>query len=309
MEFDLIMNIFYFLLLSTFWGGSFIAIGQVVDQLPPFFGALLRVAFALVFLILLFSLMGKKIIAPIRFVWMSWISGLFSIGIPFSLLFWGEQFIEPGLAAILNALVPIFTFVIAVSFTRHDEPFTWNKFAGVLLAFIGTLIIFYPKINLPGHTQELLGSLAVFCMSIAYAIGVILNRHIAKKTSLSFHVNLVQQHVSSVVYLGIISYLFEPTPTLNNLMHLTIIIPVLYLAVFSTAIAFIIFFHLIKLWGSVKASMVTYVSPLMAIWLDYIFNHNIPNDFEIIGAVSILIGILLTQNILKQFIPTKHQLE
>ena len=70
-------------------------------------------------------------------------------------------------------------------------------------------------------------------------------------------------------------------------------ISLVYLGVFSTAIAFLIYFHLIREWGAVRASAVTYVAPIIAVFWDYVFFRNIPNRFEILGVLAVLSGVVL----------------
>ena len=91
-----------FFLLSLFWGFSFVAIKVIVDSIPPFIGAALRTGFAILFLLIIYRFVGKSIQVPRKLLPKIWINGLFLQGFPFAFLFWGERFVSPGLAGILN---------------------------------------------------------------------------------------------------------------------------------------------------------------------------------------------------------------
>jgi drug/metabolite transporter (DMT)-like permease len=71
------------------------------------------------------------------------------------------------------------------------------------------------------------------------------------------------------------------------------VISIVYLGVFSTALAFLIYFHLIREWGAVRASAVTYMAPIIAVFWDYVFFRNVPDRFEIVGVLAVLSGVVL----------------
>lgn len=295
------MNLIFFFILATFWGGSFIAIQSIVSTIPPFLGAFFRVFFALLMLLMLFSALGKPVTVPKDKRLQAWIGGLFSIALPFSFLFWGEKSIAPALAAILNGTVPIITFLMALVFAKEDERVSLEKCVGVLFGLIGVLIIFEPKLVGSGHQHELWGALSVMMMAVCYAIGGLLNRRLMRQDGVSIYGNLVQQHFSSSLFLLILSALFETMPHLQSLLHAKVVYAVFYLALFSNAIAFLIYFHLIKTWGPVRATMVTYIAPMMTLLFDWQFNHHVLKPYELFGALLILIGVLVSQSRLTSF--------
>ena len=100
------------------------------------------------------------------------------IGLPFSLLFWGEKFISPSIAGVINGTVPFWTLIIAVSFFSGMKDITFRKILGLLAGFIGIAFIFGPKINLTGSENEIWGLISVTGMAVSYSVGINLNKTI-----------------------------------------------------------------------------------------------------------------------------------
>ncbi|MES2997714.1 MAG: DMT family transporter [Pseudomonadota bacterium] len=290
------INYLWFFLLASFWGGSFVAIKAVVLIVPPFFGAMLRVGLALFFLILMLCFLKKKVSVPFSYRWRIWIMGLFSQGIPFFFLFYGEQHISSGLAGILNGTVPIWTLLFS-SISPKTRNFSFLKCLGLLAGLLGICVIFWPLLDFDHSQQYLLGTLSVLLMAISYAIGGLLNqRMLSGQIKLDFYANIYHQHWASLVFLMLVSLCFESWPSSSLLFHSPMLWTAsIYMGLFSTALAWIIYYHLIREWDAVRASAVMYIVPIMAILWDFIFFHNHPQWTEGLGVIAILFGVVLIQ--------------
>ncbi len=288
------VDVLLFALLAAFWGGSFVAIKFAVQVYPTTFSAMLRVALALVvlFALFLYQKADLKVSFPTRRK--MWLAGLFAQGLPFALLFWGEKRISPGLAGIINGTVPIWTFVFGL-LVGKGESFTVRKTSGLLLGFAGIAIICSPMLSFGGTRGELAGTAAVFLMAICYGIGTLLTRSLLSGTAKAdFRANAFHQNCASFVFLVAVSFFAEPWPALHTVFASpAAVISIVYLGVFSTALAFLIYFHLIREWGAVRASAVTYVVPIVAVFWDYVFFRNVPSAFEIVGVAAVLSGVVL----------------
>lgn len=291
------LSLFLFIILACFWGGSFVAIKIVVTQIPPIFGAACRLGLALVILTVIYKLFRKPLTVPKSHMKKIWLTGIFMQGLPFSLLFWGEQYISPGLAGILNGTVPLWTFILSLFILRHDEKFSAQKFVGILIGFLGIFIIFSPKIKVGVHEQMFIGSLAVLMMAISYGIGGVLNRlTLSGSQKINRYGSLYQQHISSFLFLLIFSFISEGFSDVSPLFQSwTLGAALFYLSFFSNALAWMIYFYLIETWGAIRTSSVTYAAPVMALSTDFIFFKNIPQLSEGVGALFIFLGILLLQ--------------
>lgn len=286
-----------FIILACFWGGSFVAIKIIVAYIPPILGAACRLGLALIILTLIYKIFRKPFTVPKPYLKKIWLTGFFMQGLPFALLFWGEQFISPGLAGILNGTVPLWTFLLSLLFLRHDEKFSVQKLTGIVIGFLGILIIFYPKVKLGIHEQMFIGALAVLMMAISYGIGGVLNRlTLSGVQKLNRYGSLYQQHISSFIFLLIFSFISEGLPHVELFTQTwTLGAAIFYLSFFSNALAWMIYFYLIEKRGAIWTSSVTYAAPVMALITDFLFFKTLPLISEISGALLIFVGIILIQ--------------
>lgn len=220
---------------------------------------------------------------------MFWL-GILNFGIPWACLFWGEQFIHPSIAAIINSSVPLFVLIFSWFMLTDDRP-TLSGTIGVLLGFLGMFCVFSPNIqDYEGHASELAGMLSILVMSVSYALGAIGIRRLPKGTDMRWA--FVFQGVSAFVFLIVASWL--KGETLQDTSKLSESIGgVLYLAICSSAIASLIFYHLISEWGALKATAVTYVSPIVAVIADLYLLQVQPKPNQLLGGGLILGGLLL----------------
>lgn len=288
------VDILLFVLLAAFWGGSFVAIKFAVQVYPSTFSAMLRVGLALIVLFTLFRHQKSDLSVPFPTRRKMWLAGLFAQGLPFALLFWGEKRISPGLAGIINGTVPIWTFVFGM-LVGNAEAFTARKTAGLLLGFAGIAIICSPLLTFAGTSGEIAGTAAVFLMAICYGVGTLLTRSLLSgEAKVDFRANAYHQNCASVVFLAAVSFFAEPWPSAHAVFASpAAVVSIVYLGVFSTALAFLIYFHLIREWGAVRASAVTYVAPIIAVFWDYVFFKNVPDRFEVVGVLAVLSGVVL----------------
>lgn len=290
------INFLLFMLLACLWSGSFIGIKIVVESWPPFFGAAIRVGIALLALSGFMIAAGKSTKIAYSLRWKIWLVGLFSQAIPFIFLFWGEQYISPGLAGILNGTVPLWVFLLSLLFFPNMKVFSFLKLIGLMIGMVGVVLVFWPMI-FEKNLSLLGGSFAILVMAISYAIGGILNQHIfSRKTPIPFFTNIYHQHWASLSFLVIVSLLFEKWPKITTLFHSSSLwLASLYLGVFSTAIAWILYYRLIRDWGAIRASTVLYIIPVLALIWDYVIYSRVPHLLGLLGVVVILLGIVFIQ--------------
>lgn len=287
-------NFCLFLLLALLWSGSFINIKIVVDTLPPIFCAMMRVLISLICLSILFTTTRKHVFKPSRNYTAIWIAGLFTQAIPFGLLFYGEKFIAPALASIINSTVSIWSLLLGMMMFRDFSQLTPTKIIGIASGFLGMTLVFLPFLH--GHESSLIGIIAIVGMAVSYAIGSLINQHVIFKTmNAKFETNLVQQHFSSLLLLIITSLALESWPPMSSLLSAKLLLAFLYLGLVATAIAWVIYFYLIREWGAVRTTSVMYIVPVLAIFWDFLFLHIIPTSTELMGIATILTGVTLIQ--------------
>jgi drug/metabolite transporter (DMT)-like permease len=293
-----VINYILFATLAFFWGGSFVAIKYLIHDVPAFSAAFYRVFFAIIFLLIIYV---RKLKLPKGWfgkeLFYSSIAGLCSIGVPFSLLFWGEKFVSPSMAGVLNGTVPFWTLILSILFFGGLKDITLTKVCGLVTGFIGIAFIFGPKITLSGNPMETYGLLAIVIMSIFYGMGTNLNKTIlSKNTIVTGPLNTVVQQVVSVFYLAVVMLVFDGVPDLSLLAKPTNYLSVLYLSLFSTCLAFIIFYRLIHYFGAVKTSTVTFFVPPIALCLDGILFGRSLTLYEGVGASIIFLSMFMLRN-------------
>ena len=173
-------NFVILLVLGLIWGASFLFIKVAVATIPPFTVAFGRTAPAALVLYLVLRSRGLRMpsFGPL---WGSFLlMGLFNGALPYTLITWAEIHIDSGLAAIINALMPLFTVLLAHFFTQ-DERLNFMKIAGIFLGFLGVLALFGPAF-LKGLGTHVFSQLAVMGAALCYAISVIYGRRLREIT-------------------------------------------------------------------------------------------------------------------------------
>ena len=167
------------IILSIFWGGSFLFVGIAVEDFQPFTIAFLRVLIASLILWLAIIISSIKI-PKTASIWCSFfIMGTINSAIPFSLIAWGQSNIPSGLASILIATTPLIT-VIGAHFYTTDEKITANRLIGILMGFVGVIVLLGPDL-LGQIGKNFFGQLAIILAAILYALASIYGRRYSKQ--------------------------------------------------------------------------------------------------------------------------------
>lgn len=296
---------FLFAVLSLFWSASFLGIKFSIATFPPIFAALLRVSIAFLALSILFLFMKVPLRLSTKSMLQMWFLGTLSQGLAFICLFAGEQYISPALAGIINSTVPLWVLLINGLILREKNTFSLKKTMGLLLGFIGILFIFVPLVH-DSHEHEsgllkILGAVFVSGMAISYAAGGILYQKIQTNSKINFKAGIWHQHIGSFLFLLVCSLLFDSWPDARvfSLEHYQAWLAVLYLGIFSTAIAWIIYSYLIITVGMLQATIVLYIVPMLAVIWDMLFLHLTMHFHEYLGIFLILLGVLFAQRLSK----------
>ncbi|MCX7123344.1 MAG: DMT family transporter [Gammaproteobacteria bacterium] len=267
------MNGVYFLLLGLFWSLSFLGIKVTVISLAPGVGAFLRVLIAQIVFTGIFFAMRDRLRVPFQSMWRLWVIGVFTQGLPFFLLFTGECYITPALASIINSSVAAWALLFSIFIFKDYSQATWAKIMGLCLGLLGVVIIFWPDLAHQQNHNKLFGVLAVVGMAMSYGLGSILNQRFNKSQyKTSFKSCLWQQHWGSLFFLLIMVSCFEKWPHFMPILHNThLMLALVYLGVFSTAIAWLMYIHLVHIWGAVRTGSVMLIVPILAIIWDKLF--------------------------------------
>ena len=289
-----IKNIHLLILLASLWGPSFLFIKIAVLEIPPIMLAALRIGIAALILNALLILRGERLPSPLNFWKKTIVAGFFAQAIPFVLINWGEQYVDSSLASILNGLMPLFTIIFA-HFIIVEERLTRQKVFGVLLGFLGLIVLVLPNI-MGGVTGSTLGILAIAAATVSYGFGLsYIRKHFAHTPSFKAP---AAQLASVSIYLVPTAFLLDPGFSLGQ-VSLSALGSLLVLALFGTAIAFIVYFKLIERSSAGYASLVTYLMPIYGVILGVIFLGESISIWMVLGASLILVGIRVTKKRLR----------
>ncbi|TDQ83348.1 threonine/homoserine efflux transporter RhtA [Dongia mobilis] len=250
-------------ILSALWGGSFLFAKIAVAELPPLTLAWCRVALSAMLLLPLLRLAGIALPRDAAFWRDIAMMGLFNNAIPFSLIFWGQQGIGAGLAAILNAMTPVFTVLVAHAFTA-DERLGWWKLLGVALGVAGVVLMMGYGV-LAGLGHHLAAEFAVLGAAFSYGIAGVFGRRFKARPPMTVAAG---QLSASSCWLAL-PVLWLDRPWQLDLPGRETILAVLALAALSTALAYVIFFRILRRAGATNLSLVTLLIPASAILLGW----------------------------------------
>ena len=268
------------LLLATLWGGSFLLMRIAAPAVNPLWLVEIRVLVAglsLLALLVKANLAGKLRQHLISLL----ILGGINSAIPFILFAFAAIYLPAGFAAILNALAPIFGTVIA--FLWLKESFTFSRLLGLILGF-GGVVVLIGLTDMPLTISFVLAVGAGLLGSLMYAIA-------AAYTQQNF-TGVPPLAIATGMQLGaaVILLPFLPFTLPQTIPNLQVITVILALALFSTALAYILYFRLLTNIGVTKTLTVTYLIPIFAmIWGWLILKEPITQSMAI-GCGLILLG-------------------
>lgn len=280
------MSYFLLILLGSIWGASYLFIKIGGESIPPVTFVMGRVGLAGITLFLIALLRREKLPSWRASVWRwLWVMGLLNSVVPYTLITWGETRVSSGLAAILVGAMPIFTVLLAHWLTQ-DEKITPLKAVGIALGFFGVVILFLPDV-IQGATFNLVGGLAIVLAAISYAFASIQARKHLKGFPHAT-VALGQMITASAILIPASLFLDQPwtlQPTVPSLVSLLI------LAVVGTAFAYLMYYWLIEHVGATRTSLVTYISPVIAVFLGALVLNETLDWTTFAGLLLIVAGV------------------
>ena len=267
-----------FAAVSVVWGMPYLFIKIGVEELTPGFVAWSRVALAAIVLLPIAIKTGALRGLPLR--WLVAFAAV-EIAIPFPLIGFGEQRISSSLAAILIAALPLVVSFLALRFDHAERP-TPVRLAGMLVGLAGVVALV--GIDIGGRGAELLGAAAVLAATLGYACGpLIVKRHLAGADPLG--PVTAAMAIASIMLLpfGIGDFPAE-TPATDTLVAIVV------LGLVCSAAAFLLFFRLIAEVGPSRATVITYVNPIVALALGVAVLGESVTAGAIAGLLLILAG-------------------
>jgi drug/metabolite transporter (DMT)-like permease len=271
--------------LGCVWGASFLFIKVVVDETEPLELVLGRLFFGALTISLFMLATRHRLVVTRRLLVQMSVMAIFSNVIPFGLIAWGEEHIESGTASLLNATVPIFTAVIAAAFLP-DEHFTVGRAVGLLLAFLGVGVL-TAEGSLDVTDSNVLGQLAVVLAAVCYGCGAVYARTLLRGND-AVNLSVLQTSLGTLYTIPIL-LLVSGAP--NYDLSAEAWASMFVLGVLGTGLGYIAWLWLIDSIGSVRASLVTYIVPIVAVVLGWLVLDESVGVNTIVGGLLIVAGV------------------
>lgn len=277
------------LFLSLLWGASFLFAKIAVGAIPVFVALAARVMIGAASLGLYLIVTSHELPRELRIWRMFLFMGVFNNAIPFTLLFWAQTEITAGLGAILNAMTPIFTLIVAHVLTR-DEKITRDKLIGIGIGFCGVAVLVGPSLLLdPGRAA--LAKLACIAASVSYGFASVFGRRFAREGVSPLSATFGQIVTSSLVIFPIALF-FHPVATLAA-APVEVYLALLGLGIVSTAFAYVLFYKILARAGATNVSLVTLLVPVSATILGALVLDETLTPMQGLGMALISIGLLV----------------
>ena len=273
-------------LLGLIWGSSFLWIKIAVQEIGPFLLVAIRLLFGLIGLVVVMRLQKQALPRDRKTLLAYLFMGAFNTALPFVLISWGETRIDSGLASILNGTVPLFTIIIA-HFWLHDEKITLPRIAGLGVGFVGVVVLMSRDVGPQGLHVNVWGQIAVIAASISYAMAITFSRrHLRNQPP-------VLQSFMTLLIADALIWMAAPIaerPLVFPGLPLTWL-ALVWLGLLGSCTAYLLFFYLINAWGPTRASLVTYIFPVIGLILGITFLKEIADWRLGVGSLLIVGGI------------------
>jgi drug/metabolite transporter (DMT)-like permease len=274
------------LLLCLIWGSTWLFIKLGLSDLPPFTFAGIR--FVIASTILFTIIAARRIPLPrSRSDWMLLaVTGLLSFSFNYGLVFWGEQYISSGLAALLQATIPAFGLVIA-HFYLPGEQMTTAKIFGVVMGVAGVGVIFSNQLSVAGP-KALAGCAALVVGSACAAYANVLVK--ARGKNLDPAILAGGQMLFGLIPLLLVGILLEGNPFEFHWTRMAVVC-LIYLAIVGSVLAFLLYYWLVQNMDVTKTMLIALVTPVTAVVLGVMILSEDLNWRTFAGGAMIVSGI------------------
>jgi len=278
-----------FITLGLIWSSSFLWIKIGVREIGPTSLVAFRVLFGALTAGVIALYLKSEWPTDIKTLANFAIIGPTSLAIPIFLISWGEQTIDSAVASVLNATVPLFTIVIS-HYLLRDDKMTPQKVIGLLTGFAGIMILFSKDLLASKHSN-ILGQLAVVLASLFYAGSAVFIRKVTA------HVQGMARNALPLITATVFMWIIIPItgkPLLIPTLPITWV-AVLWLGIFGSGFAMLMFYYLLHEIGPTRTSLVTYIFPVGGVILGVIFLGE-PLSWQLLAGTALIIASLFVVN-------------
>ncbi len=291
------------LILCLIWGSTWLFIKLGLEDLPPISFAGIRFVVAATILLIFLAVRRTPLPRARRDWWLILYTGLLSFSINYGAVFWGEQRISSGLAAILQAIIPVFGLLIA-HYHLPAEQITWAKLGGVLLGIAGVALICWDQLH-GGGRAAVAGSIVIVAGAFAVAYSNVLIK--LRGGHIEPAVLAAGQMICGLVPLLLVGYATEGSPFKFH-WTLRAVVSLCYLAVVGSCIAFLLYYWLVRNMDVTKTMYISLVTPALAVLLGMFWLHERLTWRIAVGGAGIMLGITLNMRRRRTKLALKEEL-
>ena len=281
----------FLIVLALIWASAFFNIKIATYSYGPVTIAFLRILLGAIPVVGLCLFKKIKIEAFSKdWYWFASI-GIINLVIPFFLIAYGVQKVQSNLAAILMASTPLSATILAHIFT-DNEKINFIKVIGILIGFSGIVFLFSDDILI--NENNIFSALLILGGSTFYVIGGLLTLKVSNKKNENVTASILIW--ATIFLIPIVAYTEQPW-NLNPRLDSTI--SLIYLGIFSTGIAWLMRFRILKNNGLVFQAQVAYLIPIFGIILGYVFLGEIITPKVIVAVAAVVLGIYFVRRSIK----------
>jgi len=273
-------------LLILIWGTTWAAIRVSLEGFPPITGVALRFALAAAVLFALLPAFGVKL-GRSRIERRLWIANtLLTFAVPYGILYWAEQWVPSGLAAVIFATFPLLTALIA-HLALPAERLSPRSLVGVLVGFAGLAVIFSEDFRALGGSRVLTAATVLLVCPLLAAMGSIA----VKRWGEGIHPLSIAAvpMATTAVLMGALSRIVEADRTVTFATRP--LLALLYLGILGSALPFSVYFWLLKHQSATALSLINYAIPIIAVAVGTLFFHEPVTVHIIVGTALVLVGV------------------
>jgi drug/metabolite transporter (DMT)-like permease len=274
------------LVLCGIWGSTWLFIKLGLEDLPPITFAGIRFVISCAILVVLIRARNIALPSKSRDWLLLLITGVMSFTLNYGLVFWGEQYISSGLAALLQSTLPAFGLVFA-HLHLPGERMTWAKSVGVILGVFGVAVVFSNQLAIAGG-KALAGCIALVLSALFAAYSNVLVK--AHGKNLEPAILAAGQMFFGLIPLMLVGLLLEGNPLAFRWTPMAVV-SMLYLAVVGSVIAFLLYYWLVHNMDVTKSMLIALVTPVVAVVLGMVVLGEELTWRTVLGGLMIMAGI------------------
>ncbi len=298
-----------FAIIYFVWGSTFLAIRVGVHEVPPLLLAAMRFFSAGLVLFVWMRLKGTAL--PTRRQWLSitFLAALIFM-LDYGLLFWAEQRVPSGIAAVMLATIPVFIALAEILILRSQR-LTFRLGTSLLIGLAGVAVLVSRSVNFGDAPLEKGGAVALVFAAVCWSLASVLTR------KLSLPESKVMSSGAQMLVGGIL--LFAASAGFGEFKHFRLQtvsmqawLALLYLIIAGSIIGFTAYVWLIHHESPTKVGTYAYVNPVVAVLVGYFLGGEALGPRTIMGTSLVLVSVIVItttrkENAAQKYSPTPDQ--